>query len=781
MQLNLKPYRMGLLAIGLLLLMGNLTTIQAQSGMFYVATNGNDNNPGTEAQPFRTISRGVSGLRPGYTLLVKAGLYQEDLNNTIPSGDSWERPVTVRAYPGQEVIIMPAQGQGAQRVINFRSNHHIVIDGFILDGTYVKYETVKMSGNVDPNIASPHHIRLINNEIRNAGAGQSSNGQYKAFSSGILATGNADYIEYINNRIHGNGVTDFDHGIYHTSSYSLIEGNIIYNNKGSGIKIGWGQNAVDNVVRSNLIYDNNVAQGADGQKKQGRGIGVYAGTGTLVYNNVIRGAHHTGIDVTYGGDNAQIFNNTVYNMMGVGIEVGFGQESSRTSVNTMVRNNIVIQQFSQPAISNARGINTLIENNLSFGVNTQIVQGAGSGNATISNNLINVNPMFVNMSGYDFALQANSPAIDVGANLGQLPTDFIGNARPQGSGIDLGAFEFASSTAPQQPPPPQPTPAPSEPLPLPVPTEPTIRVEVPGQAVQPGSMVNVSINLYNLQNVYGVQAQCATDPAVLSGTEAGGDAASAFNDANSLFVNQGYTSEGNWLVAVSRIQPAEAFSGSGSAFNLRYQVQNPGTASVDCDLVAVDINGHSIPATVVGAVFNTDGTVSSGPVTPPIVAQPIVSAPIVEATPEVVIDGIGAVNGLLAYQGRSTSEGISVQLLQNDALIAEVVTDDTGAYQFSNLMTGAYLVRASAAQHLPIVRQVQIDSADQVLDLGQATLLAGDIDANTLVDIVDASLIGANFGLESTFFPDADLNADGTINIADLVLVGGNFGQSGGQ
>ena len=778
MQRNIKLYRFGLFMIGLVLLLGNLHMIQAQSGVYYVATNGNDNNPGSESQPFRTITRGVRNLRPGETLLVKAGLYQEELNNTIPSGESWERPVTLRAYPGDEVIIMPAAGQGAQRVLNFRSNHHIIIDGFILDGTHVMYETVKFSGNVDPSIPSPHHIRLINNEIRNAGAAQSSNGEYKAFSSGVLASGRANYIEYINNRIHSNGVTDFDHGIYHISSYALIEGNIIYNNHGSGIKVGWAQNAVDNVVRNNLIYDNNVAQGFDGQKKQGRGIGVYAGTGTLVYNNVIRGAHHSGIDVTYGGHNARIFNNTVYNTSGYGIAIGFGADSSQSAQNTVVRNNIVIQRFQQIAIANLRGTNTLIENNLTFGVNTEVRQGPGGGNATINNNLVNVDPRFVNINNYDFTLQAGSPAIDVGANLSEVAMDFAGNVRPQGSGFDLGAFEFGQSGVPQQPPPQQPPPVVV--TPLPAPTEPTVRVEVQTAAVQPGNPVEARIALYNLANVYGLQAQCQTDTAVLSGLELSADDTTVFNDANSLFVDQGYTAQGGWMVAVSRLQPATAFSGSGTAFTLRYQLQQATSAAVDCQFVVVDINGQPIPAAVVGAVLNADGSTNPGIVTAPVIVDSPAIVPTVDPI-DLVTDTVGTISGQLAYQSRSDSAGITVQLLQDTSVIAEATTDASGTYQFTELPAGSYVVQASAARHLPSLRPAQLDAPEQTVDLGAVTLLAGDVDSNTLIDIVDASLVGANFGLEAALFPDADLNVDGIINIADLVLVGGNFGLNGAQ
>ncbi len=403
---------------------------------YVVALDGDDASPGSAEAPFRTINHGLSVLQPGDTLVVRAGLYREELRDTIPSGDSWERPVTLRAMPGEEVIIMP--DAGARRVIEFAGDsHHIIVDGFILDGTNTTYEVIKLAGNEDPDEPSPHHIRIMNNEIRNAGAAQSSNGEYRYFSAGILATGNSNYIEYLHNTVHSNGVTDFDHGIYHTSSYSLIEGNVIYNNKGSGIKIGWGQDAVDNIVRGNLIYDNNTAEGADGQKGQGRGIGIYAGSGTLVYNNVIRGAHHSAIDATYGGNNAQIFNNTIYATDGWGIVVGLGSSEAETASNTVVRNNIVYQMGERPAIADLRGINTIIERNLTYGANPHIDKDADS-NAQIRDNLRDVDPL----TDDRLSLRPGSPAIDAGLVLDEVATDFNGNSRPQGGQHDIGAYEY---------------------------------------------------------------------------------------------------------------------------------------------------------------------------------------------------------------------------------------------------------------------------------------------------------------------------------------------------
>jgi len=67
-----------LLGWGLLLLL----TLPAEAATYYVATTGDDANSGTLAQPFRTLGQGVSVLRPGDTLYVRAGTYNGVINNT---------------------------------------------------------------------------------------------------------------------------------------------------------------------------------------------------------------------------------------------------------------------------------------------------------------------------------------------------------------------------------------------------------------------------------------------------------------------------------------------------------------------------------------------------------------------------------------------------------------------------------------------------------------------------------------------------------------------------
>lgn len=63
-----------------------LLSFAVNAQTFHVATNGNDNNPGTTAQPFKTIQKAASVAPSGGTVIIKAGTYRETIiptNNQV--------------------------------------------------------------------------------------------------------------------------------------------------------------------------------------------------------------------------------------------------------------------------------------------------------------------------------------------------------------------------------------------------------------------------------------------------------------------------------------------------------------------------------------------------------------------------------------------------------------------------------------------------------------------------------------------------------------------------
>ena len=70
---------------------------------FYVAKNGNDNNPGTESRPWLTITKAANTLVAGETVYVKRGNYNEQV--TVKNSGSPGKYITFSAYPGDTVTV----------------------------------------------------------------------------------------------------------------------------------------------------------------------------------------------------------------------------------------------------------------------------------------------------------------------------------------------------------------------------------------------------------------------------------------------------------------------------------------------------------------------------------------------------------------------------------------------------------------------------------------------------------------------------------------------------
>ncbi len=76
----------------------------ASATVYHVSSAGLDENPGTEAGPFRTISAAASIAEPGDTITVQEGVYRERLNPPR-GGSSAEQRIVYQAAPGDVVVI----------------------------------------------------------------------------------------------------------------------------------------------------------------------------------------------------------------------------------------------------------------------------------------------------------------------------------------------------------------------------------------------------------------------------------------------------------------------------------------------------------------------------------------------------------------------------------------------------------------------------------------------------------------------------------------------------
>jgi hypothetical protein len=401
---------------------------------FYVAQNGNDNNPGTEALPFLTIDKGTRVVNPGDTLYIRAGLWVEGINlgtkaDIGPKNGLPGLPITVAAYPGETVTIQPV---GTTRGFDTEANQgYITYDGIIFDG-------INNSGGVYSLwlYSGMHHFIIQNCEIKNYVA----NGLYIEGNNHIIRN-----CEIHHNDNPGGGciVGTRWHGIYyHHGENTIIEGNHIHHQPGFGLQIYPGHHK-NHIIRNNIVHDNNfdcdvsamggfvigrnVSEGDGVNNTEVRDIQVY---NNLVYNNM----HPTRTDADgfriFGlCENIEFYHNVVYRHPRYGINLQpFGTPALVPNL-CILRNNIVYgNQVRNPSI-------------------TSMIIDAGTG--TIQSNNISVNPLYVNPDAGDFRLQAGSPAINAGLYLASVPTDITGKTRsnpPEVGAYEQGLTYYVSTT-----------------------------------------------------------------------------------------------------------------------------------------------------------------------------------------------------------------------------------------------------------------------------------------------------------------------------------------------
>src|SRR5262249_30848580 len=113
-----------------------------------------------------------------------------------------------------------------------------------------------------------------------------------------------------------------------------------------------------------------------------------------------------------------LYNNTVYGNAG-GLQI-------YSNTGAVVTNNV----FS------STGAFDVAQAGSPVGFSDNLCDAAETGCTAISD------PRFVDAAGADFHLQPTSPAIDAGAAVSDVRTDFDGVSRPQGAAYDIGAYEY---------------------------------------------------------------------------------------------------------------------------------------------------------------------------------------------------------------------------------------------------------------------------------------------------------------------------------------------------
>ena len=238
---------------------------------FYVATTGDDSNPGTQAAPWRTIQHAADTARAGSTVNVRGGNYEE-LVSIHASGNATDGFISFRSYPGETAVLEAAHLTPTERsgVLTINNKSYVRIEGFEIRNYRTSEHRVAPLGiNV---IGAGSHIELLKNNVHHIeqnfegrdAPGQGGNGFGIAVYGTDAKTPITDLI------IDGNEV----HHLKTGSSESLVVNgnvtnfrithNVVHDNNNIGIDvIGFERTAPDpavdqardGVVSGNLVYN----------------------------------------------------------------------------------------------------------------------------------------------------------------------------------------------------------------------------------------------------------------------------------------------------------------------------------------------------------------------------------------------------------------------------------------------------------------------------------------------------------------------------------------------
>ena len=290
--MNKKSWKI-LVAVAILLLIGILIAIYVikrveQSKLiagaaYYVATTGNDNNPGTLSQPFATWEKGIAAAGAGDIVWIRGGVY--NASQTLKINKKGSDTIRIFAYPGEKPILdfLGMQSSGTRYGIVVTGSDLLWFNGLAVrnlteySASYygVPWETINSTNILYENCSvsnssggwtcegTSDRIKWLNCDVYSVNDKVDRGGYANGFSANIDP---GKRIEYQNCRAWDCSDDGFD--MFASAGYITINGCWTWDNgtglygNGNGVGIKTGANkigkepGIQRTITNNLVFNN---------------------------------------------------------------------------------------------------------------------------------------------------------------------------------------------------------------------------------------------------------------------------------------------------------------------------------------------------------------------------------------------------------------------------------------------------------------------------------------------------------------------------------------------
>lgn len=408
---------------------------------------------GSLNDPFGTIQDGIDLAQPGDVVWVHAGTYEESIQ-TVRDGSPGQ-PISIRGPQEEDEVLLTWSG----RVV--RVDHaYVTIENITVDGQYGQSDAVDINDGADGLVLRQLEIVHSGRDCIDMGAPSdvlidqclihhcldSTDGRTDAHG---ITGGSVSQLVVRDTEIHtfsGDGI-QFDPGRELPGwNDILIEGCVVWleplSQEENGFSIGTvpGENGVDtkandDAPRASLNIRNSIFFGfQDGLISNMAALNIKENVDALVdrvtlFDNEIALRLRGPTSSHPPGAWVRVQNTVIYDSQ-VAIRYEDDIENLRV-FNTTVGGNVV-----QPFVE-AEADNSVLDVR-----NVAVLAATLPSEALSSTNLAVSSESFVDVASNDYHLADDSPAIDSGEPLSEVPMDRDGVVRPYGSAFDVGAYEW---------------------------------------------------------------------------------------------------------------------------------------------------------------------------------------------------------------------------------------------------------------------------------------------------------------------------------------------------